>query len=61
MKILESQSAVLSNYEVYQHVVDLKKRNKKTRHRGPGNYETVLREVRRGTMSQVVSLGRTEN
>ncbi|KAF4125851.1 RNA polymerase Rpb4 [Geosmithia morbida] len=46
MKVLEAQSAVLSNFEVYQHVVDLKKRNKQARRRGPPNYETVVKELR---------------
>ena len=46
MKILEAQAAVLSNYEVYQHVADQKDRYKKTKRRGPPNMETVAREVR---------------
>lgn len=45
MKVLESQSAILSNYEVYQHVVDQTKQYKKARRRGPPNYETVVHEV----------------
>lgn len=45
MKILEAQAAVLSNYEVYQHVAAQKDRYKKTKRRGPPNMETVAREV----------------
>lgn len=45
MKILESQSAVLSNYEVYQHLTDQRDRYKQKKHRGPPNLETVVREV----------------
>lgn len=59
MKVIESQSAVLSNFEVYQHVLDLKKR-KKTRSRGPPNYENVLKEVRQ-EMIYVLLEDRTSN
>lgn len=45
MKVIESQSAVLTNYEVYQHLVDQRDRYKKTKRRGPPNLETVVREV----------------
>ncbi|EXU99507.1 RNA polymerase Rpb4 [Metarhizium robertsii] len=45
MKILESQSAVLSNYEVYQHLTDQRDRYKQKKHRGPPNLETVVREM----------------
>ncbi|KAJ3472259.1 hypothetical protein NLG97_g11144 [Lecanicillium saksenae] len=45
MKILEAQAAVLSNYEVYQHVADQKDRYKKIKRRGPPNMETVAREL----------------
>lgn len=46
MKVIESQSAVLTNYEVYQHVVDQRERYKKNnKRRGPPNLETVVREV----------------
>ncbi|KAL5612089.1 hypothetical protein BROUX41_000363 [Berkeleyomyces rouxiae] len=38
MKVLEAQSAVLSNYEVWKHL------SEKTR-RGPPNLETVVREL----------------
>ncbi|EFZ01385.1 hypothetical protein MHUMG1_02413 [Metarhizium humberi] len=47
MKILESQSAVLSNYEVYQHLTDQRDRYKQKKHRGPPNLETVVREYLR--------------
>ncbi|KAG5914836.1 hypothetical protein E4U53_004579 [Claviceps sorghi] len=45
MKILEAQSAVLSNYEVYQHLTDQRDRYKQTKRRGPPNLETVIREL----------------
>lgn len=45
MKILESQSAVLSNYEVYEHLSDQRDRYKQNKRRGPPNLETVVREV----------------
>ncbi|KKA27832.1 hypothetical protein TD95_003904 [Thielaviopsis punctulata] len=38
MKILEAQSAVLSNFEVWQHLSEKKRR-------GPPNLETVVREL----------------
>lgn len=45
MKILESQNAVLSNYEVYQHLVDHKKTLKQKQRKGPGNLNTLIKEV----------------
>lgn len=45
MKVIESQSAVLSNYEVYQHLVDQRRRYKPTKRRGPPNLEMVVGEV----------------
>lgn len=45
MKILESQAAVLSNWEVYEHLTEQKERYKKTKHRGPQNYEDLVRYV----------------
>ncbi|RCI14469.1 hypothetical protein L249_6103 [Ophiocordyceps polyrhachis-furcata BCC 54312] len=45
MRIVESQSAVLTNYEVFQHLVDQRRRYKPTKRRGPGNLETVVKEV----------------
>ncbi|KAF4453220.1 DNA-directed RNA polymerase III subunit rpc9 [Fusarium austroafricanum] len=45
MKILESQSAVLTNYEVYQHVSEQRERYKNAKRRGPPNLETVVREL----------------
>lgn len=46
MRIVESQSAVLSNYEVYQHLVDQRQRYRNdNKRRGPPNLETVVREV----------------
>ncbi|RMJ08628.1 hypothetical protein CDV36_011763 [Fusarium kuroshium] len=43
MKILESQAAVLSNWEVYEHLTEQKERYKKTKHRGPQNFEDLVR------------------
>lgn len=45
MKILESQSAVLTNYEVHQHLSEQRQRYKQGMRRGPPNLETVVREV----------------
>lgn len=45
MKVVDAQSAVLSNYEVYQHLVDQRVRYKRAKHRGPPNFETVVKEV----------------
>ncbi|KAB5582444.1 RNA polymerase Rpb4-domain-containing protein [Coniochaeta sp. 2T2.1] len=45
MKILESQNAVLSNYEVYQHLVDHQKNLKQKQRKGPGNLATLIKEV----------------
>ncbi|KAG6013337.1 hypothetical protein E4U43_007348 [Claviceps pusilla] len=45
MKILEAQSAVLSNYEVYQHLTEQHDRYKQNKRRGPPNMETVVREL----------------
>jgi len=45
MKILESQNALLSNYEVYQHLVDQKKRNKAQKRKPPVNYITITNDV----------------
>ncbi|KAF5590126.1 hypothetical protein FPANT_6061 [Fusarium pseudoanthophilum] len=45
MKILEAQSAVLTNYEVYQHVSEQRERYKNAKRRGPPNLETVVREL----------------
>lgn len=46
MKILEAQSAVLTNYEVYEHLTEQRERYKSAKRRGPPNLETVVREVR---------------
>jgi DNA-directed RNA polymerase subunit F len=45
MKILESQQAVLTNYEVYQHILEQRARYAKTKRRGPGNYKTLVDEL----------------
>ena len=50
MKILESQSAVLSNYEVYTFLKKQRERYKKLGkskdYQRPGNLETLVKEVR---------------
>lgn len=50
MKILESQSATLDNYEVYQHLQDQRRRyaQQGLKGRRPGNLETVVKEVGSG-------------
>lgn len=45
MKILESQNALLSNFEVYQHIVDQRARNKTQNRRVPGNAHHIMNEV----------------
>ncbi|KAL2882424.1 hypothetical protein SGCOL_002164 [Colletotrichum sp. CLE4] len=48
MKILEAQSAVLTNYEVYQHLNERKlgqKKRERGERRGPGNLEALAREL----------------
>ena len=45
MKILESQNALLSNYEVYQHIADQRKRNTAQNRRVPGPVHHVMTEV----------------
>ncbi|OAA67217.1 calcitonin protein-related peptide-receptor component protein [Niveomyces insectorum RCEF 264] len=48
MKILEAQNALLTNYEVYQFLVERNEqlaRQKHARRRGPGNLETLAREL----------------
>lgn len=44
MKILEAQSATLTNFEVYTHLKDIQKKHR-TGGRRPGNLETVMKEV----------------
>ena len=46
MKILETQNALLTNYEVYQHILDTQRRAKNQKRRLPGNLATLLTEVR---------------
>ncbi|KAK0706451.1 RNA polymerase Rpb4-domain-containing protein [Lasiosphaeria miniovina] len=45
MKILETQNGLLSNYEVYQHIVNQQTRNKAQKRRVPGNVATLMTEV----------------
>ncbi|KAL6854131.1 RNA polymerase Rpb4 domain-containing protein [Trichoderma novae-zelandiae] len=45
MKVIEAQAAVLTNYEVLQHLTQQKERYKQRKRRGPPNLETVVREL----------------
>ncbi|KAM0555990.1 hypothetical protein ACHAPJ_005971 [Fusarium lateritium] len=45
MKVIESQAAVLTNFEVYQHISNQRERYKNAKRRGPPNLETVVREL----------------
>ncbi|KAL6906653.1 RNA polymerase Rpb4 domain-containing protein [Trichoderma evansii] len=45
MKVLEAQAAVLTNYEVLQHLAQQKNLYKLRKRRGPPNLETVVREL----------------
>ncbi|AEO61682.1 hypothetical protein MYCTH_2070655 [Thermothelomyces thermophilus ATCC 42464] len=45
MKVLESQNALLSNYEVYQHILDQRQRNKAQNRRVPANAHQIMTEV----------------
>lgn len=47
MKIIEAQSATLTNYEVYTHLQEQRARyaKKEMQGRRPGNLETVVKEV----------------
>jgi hypothetical protein len=53
MKIVEAQNALLSNYEVYQHIIDQRKQNKKQNRRVPANAHHVMNEVRLHPTSSV--------
>ncbi|KAI1498057.1 RNA polymerase III, subunit C17 [Biscogniauxia marginata] len=45
MKILEAQSAVLTNLEVYKFLNDQAKQYHDQKRRGPGNLETIRKEL----------------
>jgi hypothetical protein len=45
MKVLESQEAALTNYEVYQFLSKQAREYHEQKRRGPGNLETLRREV----------------
>lgn len=56
MKILEAEAAQLTNYEVFIHLSELKRKSNvrqgnKVLGRPPGNLETVVKEVRSGALS----------
>ncbi|KAM0251743.1 hypothetical protein ACHAQJ_008018 [Trichoderma viride] len=45
MKVVDAQAAVLTNYEVLQHLSQQKNLYKQRKRRGPPNLETVVREL----------------
>ncbi|KAH8899621.1 hypothetical protein GQ53DRAFT_816738 [Thozetella sp. PMI_491] len=45
MKVLEAQNALISNFEVYQRLLDHQTRKKEERKKMPGNLATMTREV----------------
>lgn len=49
MKIIEAQNAVLTNYEVYTHLIESESRfsarHKKEHRRPPKNYQAVTKDV----------------
>jgi hypothetical protein len=45
MKVLEAQSGILTNYEVFKHAVEQRDRYKLKKRRGPPNLETVIKEL----------------
>lgn len=52
MKILEAQSATLTNYEVYTHLKDIQSKHR-TGGRRPGNLDNVMKEVLPFTLLQL--------
>lgn len=48
MKVLESQSAILTNFEVYQHLLNEQQKAKlpDRKRQVPRNLQTVIKEVR---------------
>lgn len=54
MKVIEAQAAVLTNYEVLQHLSQQKNLYKLRKRRGPPNLETVVREVRRDEIYEML-------
>lgn len=47
MKILEAQSAVMTNVEVYAFLSNQAKQYEEQKRKGPANLETLRKEVRR--------------
>ena len=46
MKVLEAQSAILTNFEVQQHLSEQRdKYEKQGKRRGPSNYENIIPQV----------------
>lgn len=54
MKILESQSAILTNFEVYQHLLNeqQKARLPERKRQVPRNLQNVIKEVRPATTAK---------
>lgn len=57
MKILESQSAILTNFEVYQHLLNEQQKAKlpERKRQVPRNLQTVIKEVRPATTARLFS------
>lgn len=55
MKVLESQSAILTNFEVYQHLLNEQQKAKlpDRKRQVPRNLQTVIKEVRPDATSPV--------
>jgi hypothetical protein len=56
MKILDAQSAVLTNVEVYQFLQKQAKDYQEQKRRGPGNLETLRREVSHQTQPRLTTV-----
>lgn len=56
MKVIEAQNAVLTNYEVLQHLSQQKNLYKLRKRRGPPNLETVVREVSQDVILEIKAL-----
>jgi PHD/YefM family antitoxin component YafN of YafNO toxin-antitoxin module len=54
MKILEAQAAVLTNVEVYQFLKKQAEEYQEQKRRGPGNLETLRREVSQSCVARAV-------
>lgn len=57
MKILESQSAIMTNFEVYQHLLNEQQKAKlpDRKRQVPRNLQTVIKEVRPATTARCLT------